>query len=161
MCVWVCECVSVWINLTFVVDTTSSLLSEDVVSPTNAWLESCSIDGLAGWALASRLGLPLSLVESLMIPLESDVQASFATALATPIWCCARRIHPARLGLLSLGFTRTWLSTLMVGSLARILRLYSISICFLARASFSSAIFLHFSRCSGVSGRNAGTSTEA
>jgi hypothetical protein len=34
-----CECVCVCemkINLTFVVDTTSSLLSEDVVSPTNA-----------------------------------------------------------------------------------------------------------------------------
>ena len=43
-----CECVCVKINLTFVVDTTSSLLSEDDVSPTTAWLESCSIDGLVG-----------------------------------------------------------------------------------------------------------------
>jgi hypothetical protein len=51
-----------------------------------------------------------------------------------------------------LSLARTWLPTLIVGSLAGILRLYSNSIRYWVRALFSSAIFLHLSPCSGVSG---------
>ncbi len=44
----------------------------------------------------------------------------------------------------------------IVGSLTRILRLYSCPMLFLARASFASASCLNFSRCSGVSGTTLG-----